>query len=53
MNIEIWNLGNYISLRNIDCIVEQRREKSPNGGVFRKTQIEYILCESGGKNNDT
>lgn len=27
MNIEIWNLGNYISLRDIDCIVEQRREK--------------------------
>lgn len=27
MNIEIWNLGNYISLRDIDRIVEQRREK--------------------------
>lgn len=27
MNIEIWNLGNYISLKEIDCIVEQRKEK--------------------------
>lgn len=27
MNIEIGNLGNYISLKDIDCIVEQRIEK--------------------------
>lgn len=27
MNIEIWNLGNYISLKDIDYIVEQRKEK--------------------------
>lgn len=27
MNIEIWNLGNYISLEDIDCLIEQRNEK--------------------------
>lgn len=27
MNIEIWNLGNYISLKDIDYIVKQRKEK--------------------------
>lgn len=27
MNIEIWNLGNYISLKEINCIVEKRNEK--------------------------
>lgn len=27
MNIEIWNLGNYISLKDIDYIMVQRKEK--------------------------
>lgn len=27
MNIEIWNLGNYISLKDIEYIVEQRKKK--------------------------
>lgn len=27
MNIEIWNLGNYISLKDINCIMKQRNEK--------------------------
>lgn len=38
MNIEIWNLGNYISLKEIDCIVGQRKEKEdhPMGKLLEK-----------------
>lgn len=38
MNIEIWNLGNYISLKDINCIMKQRdkKESHPMEEFFEK-----------------
>lgn len=33
MNIEIWNLGNYISLKDIDNIMEKRIENKKEEGM--------------------
>lgn len=45
MNIEIWNLGNYISLKDIDSIIEQRleekKEEHPMEGFFEKLKLYF------------
>ena len=43
MNIEIWNLGNYISLKDIDSIIERRleakKEEHPMKEFFEKLKL--------------
>lgn len=45
MNIEIWNLGNYMSLKDINCIIERRleekKEKHPMEEFFEKLKLGF------------
>ncbi len=43
MNIEIWNLGNYISLKDIDWIIKQRNEKEDHPMEDFFERIKYCF----------